>query len=156
MSNLKSNLILILIFTFFSSVYAQETPDDGTQIPTDEDKIYYTCETYTDGGEYKLSAVLNFTLDSFNGVLEILWVNETTYGELPRLRHGATLNATRVREGKQGRRPVFIIESINARTGNGVKVVVPMKADVYGDTMGEIHINDVSFEVKCTLEIDTY
>ena len=149
-------LVIAIFFGFSFLAQSQEVPDDPKDIPTEEDKIYYTCETYTDSGEYKLSAVLNFTLDSYNGVLEVIWVNESTYGELPRLRHGATLNATRVKAGKQGRTPVFIIESLNARTGNGVKVIVPMKADVYGDTMGEIHVNGSSFEAKCTVEIDTY
>lgn len=150
-------LLVVTAFLSFSSlVQSQDLPSGNQDLPVDEDKIYYTCETYTDAGEFKLSAVLNFTLDSFTGILEVLWVNESTYGELPRLRHGATLNATRVKEGKQGRTPVFIIESMNARTGNGVKVIVPMKADVYGDTMGEIHVNGVSFGVKCTVEIDTY
>jgi len=151
-----NKLLVSLFFVGFSCfTISQELPEEP-QGPLEEDKIYYTCETYTDAGEYKLSAVLNFTLDSFTGVLEVFWVNESTYGELPRLRHGATLNSTRVREARAGRTPVFVIESNNSRTGNNIKVIVPMKADVFGDTMGEIHVNGVSFEVKCTVEIDTY
>ena len=140
-------------FTFFCGVTnAQEYPED----PAQEDKIYYTCETYTDGGDFKLSAVVNFTLETYAGVMEILWVNESTYGELPRLRQGVTLNSSRVREGKQGKKPVFIVESKNDRTGNSLKLVVPMKADVYGPTMGELYVNGESFEVKCAVEIDIY
>lgn len=154
---MKVNLLAtVFLLGMTNFVMAQESPEEPQQTPKEEDKIYYTCETYTDSGEYKLSAVLNFTLESYTGILEVLWVNETRYGELPRLRHGASLNSSRVREGKVGRTPVFIVESNNARTGNKIKVVVPMKAEIYGNTMGEIHVNDESFEVKCSVEIDTY
>ena len=155
--------ILSLSFLLTANVArSQELPDDPTdptefpEEPAQEDKMYYTCETYTDNGDYKLSAVVNFTLDTFTGVMEILWVNESTYGELPRLRQGVTLNSSRVREGKQGKKPVFIVESKNARTGNSLKLTVPMKAEIYGDTMGELIVNGESFEVKCAIEIDIY
>lgn len=151
----KLTSVLPLVFMLMTRVaLSQELPDEP--LPTQEDKMYYTCETYTDGGDYKLSAVVNFTLETFTGVMEILWVNESSYGELPRLRQGVTLNSSRVREGKDGKKPVFIVESKNVRTGNSLKLVVPMKAEIYGDTMGELYVNDESFEVKCSVEIDIY
>ncbi len=161
-SFLKLLSILSLSFLFLTNVAtAQELPDEPIpdepqeQEPPLEDKMYYTCETFTDNGDYKLSAVVNFTLETFTGVMEILWVNEYG-GELPRLRQGVTLNSSRVKEGKVGKKPIFIVESKNVRTGNSLKLVVPMKAETYGDTMGELHVNGESFEVKCAIEIDIY
>lgn len=159
------NLLLKMLLTLTlmgNLAFAQSFGEDNDNNNDDdddkkEDTIYYACETFTDGGTYKLyTNGFHFGLDSYDGEMEIKWENDSDYSELPRFRHGATLRKENIREGHKAGKPVFIVTSINPRTGNGVKLVLPMRAEVYGRTMGEIHINDESFEVQCMIEIDLF
>lgn len=152
--------IIVQLFCALSlisiSAYAGTCHNDDEN-HENEDRISYSCETYTDGGVYKLyTSRFYFNLISLKGEMEVKWENELDYSELPRFRHGACLYPADIKKIKKNNKSFFEVISTNQYTENTVKLLLPTKAEVYGRTMGEIHINDESFEVQCMLEVDIY
>ena len=140
---------ILIFFVTISTLLCAQGYDD----PILEDRIFYTCETYTDGGTYRLNAKLDFGLKSFEGKMDITWYNDRSYSENPRLGFKSILNSSKISEEVIRKEPVFIVQSSEKITRNSIKLILPMRVEVYGKTMGELHINGESFEVQCLIEV---
>ena len=143
----KLVLLLSLVFLAnFSAGYAQE------QDPAGENTYFFTCRTYVDGG-YLLTATGRFAVATNVGVVEVAIQHPDDYTMPARLRFSLALNAQNTSTQNFNGLPGYVIKDDVEAADTSLKIVFAKKLT---ENSGEIFLNDDSYEVYCTKELDIY